>query len=358
MQQRNKRVVTRYNEKVGPELSSGLNVLTIFVAAVILICVFFACNAEPGGSLNTDGTGTDSTDINGTGTDQSDSGGMNTDSDGADTDTDPPDDGFVTVTVNNSESRRGYLILVNYDHEYSFSGEDIVDLYGNENKSSSYGLANSSISCDSSILPYLNAMIDDYYTATGDAGTVINSGHRTYEEQETLLNARIESVGEEEAYAYVSIPGYSEHHTGYALDITSLSEERNVSWLPENCVRYGFILRYPADKIEMTHIAYESWHYRYVGEPHAEIITALGLAMEEYITQITEYTYDNPYYYPNVESPEYMIYRVAIDEDSASEVTELKLPDLNMDGEADENTVSGDNSGGFIVTVKLNKESE
>ncbi len=95
-----------------------------------------------------------------------------------------------------------------------------------------------------------------------------------------------------EALKQVMPPGYSEHETGLALDIVSadyqlLDDNQETTaeniWLRENCWKYGFILRYPADKEDITQISYESWHFRYVGEEAAEYITSNGICLEEYL---------------------------------------------------------------------------
>ncbi|WP_251388445.1 M15 family metallopeptidase [Mediterraneibacter agrestimuris] len=96
----------------------------------------------------------------------------------------------------------------------------------------------------------------------------------------------------EETAKSVAIPGTSEHATGLALDITSAEftelDERQAGtaeakWLAENCWKYGFILRYPPDKSDITGIIYEPWHYRYVGKEAAKDITEKGVTLEEYL---------------------------------------------------------------------------
>lgn len=90
----------------------------------------------------------------------------------------------------------------------------------------------------------------------------------------------------------VAIPGTSEHATGLALDITSSefvelderqAETAEAKWLSENCWKYGFILRYPLDKSDITGIVFEPWHYRYVGKEAAKEITEKGVTLEEYL---------------------------------------------------------------------------
>lgn len=88
---------------------------------------------------------------------------------------------------------------------------------------------------------------------------------------------------------WVAVPGTSEHCLGYAADLCSLEENFENSdqfaWLQKHCAEYGFILRYPKDKVDITKISYEPWHYRYVGSNHAQIIMSQGLCLEEYLEQ-------------------------------------------------------------------------
>ena len=96
-----------------------------------------------------------------------------------------------------------------------------------------------------------------------------------------------------------ALPGHSEHEIGLAVDIVDeeslewkdplvekQAETGTQKWLMAHCHEYGFILRYPKNKQNITGIIYEPWHYRYVGGEHAEKIMAEGLCLEEYLEQI------------------------------------------------------------------------
>jgi len=98
-----------------------------------------------------------------------------------------------------------------------------------------------------------------------------------------------------------AIPGHSEHECGLAADIIDadsagwsdplIDKQEDMpaqKWLMEHCQDYGFILRYPKDKEEITAIIYEPWHYRYVGKEHAKEIMEKGLCLEEYIEQMKQ----------------------------------------------------------------------
>ena len=148
---------------------------------------------------------------------------------------------------------------------------------------------------DKRIYPQLRKMFDDA-RAEGVFPSV-TSAFRTEEKQRSLLEEETEKrVNQGESYRaareaakkWVAEPGHSEHQTGLALDINSADETRSSSdsvhkWLIKNSYKYGFILRYPEDKVYITGIANEPWHFRYVGAAAAKEIHDRGLCLEEYI---------------------------------------------------------------------------
>ena len=129
----------------------------------------------------------------------------------------------------------------------------------------------------------------------------ICSAYRSIDTQTLLFENKVatllaqgldETEAREEAAKHVAYPGASEHQLGLAVDIidshyTVLDEAQAETdtqlWLMENSWRYGFILRYPEDKRELTGITYEPWHYRYVGKDAAEDIYYSGLCLEEWL---------------------------------------------------------------------------
>lgn len=112
------------------------------------------------------------------------------------------------------------------------------------------------------------------------------SGFRSYATQERIYNNYVAADGQSEADTYSARPGHSEHQSGLAIDVNSLSssfaETAEGIWLAENCHKYGFILRYPAGKTDKTGYIYEPWHIRYVGVDIATAIYESGLCLEEY----------------------------------------------------------------------------
>lgn len=118
---------------------------------------------------------------------------------------------------------------------------------------------------------------------------------RSYETQRTLYNNAVKNKGKEVANIRSAYPGRSEHHTGLAIDVTSASmgwglkqdfaDYPDGKWINEHCQEYGFIIRYPKGKTDITGYDYEPWHLRYVGVEAATYIMENDLTLEEYVGQ-------------------------------------------------------------------------
>lgn len=115
----------------------------------------------------------------------------------------------------------------------------------------------------------------------------MGSNYRSYEEQQELRDNFINWYGQEYADNYAALPGESEHQTGLAIDCASwsgtFSETQEAVWLAEHAHEYGFIIRYPEGKEDITGFQHEAWHIRYVGTDIAEKIYKSGLCLEEYL---------------------------------------------------------------------------
>ncbi|MBQ8132214.1 MAG: M15 family metallopeptidase [Bacilli bacterium] len=124
---------------------------------------------------------------------------------------------------------------------------------------------------------------------------VATSSYRDYEYQETIYNRYVKSDGKEAADTYSGRPGFSEHQTGLAIDLyngkklyTEFESTKEFSWMQDNAYKYGFILRFPKDKENITGYEYESWHYRYVGEDIAKYIHDNDITFEEYYVKFLD----------------------------------------------------------------------
>lgn len=159
-----------------------------------------------------------------------------------------------------------YMLLVNKEHplDESFSVETVtVDLTGHT--------VDKRISAD--LYALLSAAEND------NINLYIATGYRSYQRQKELF----------ESGATTAAPGTSEHNSGLAVDILTQSGEfegsEAQSWLAEHSAEYGFILRYPESKEDITGFTYEPWHFRYVGIEQAKLITESGLSLEEYLAK-------------------------------------------------------------------------
>ena len=148
---------------------------------------------------------------------------------------------------------------------------------------------------DSRIYVSLRAMLEG--ARQHEVYLYVSEAYRSDEEQREMMKSYTESyikdgydeeTAKEMAESYVALPGTSEHQLGLALDInadTNISgdNQKVYDWLAENAYRYGFILRYPEGKENITGISFEPWHYRFVGEECADLIHRDGFCLEEYL---------------------------------------------------------------------------
>lgn len=119
------------------------------------------------------------------------------------------------------------------------------------------------------------------------------SGYRSVSRQQEIFFQSLYTKGVAHTRSYIALPGYSEHHTGLAMDVSSpqcnyelevcFEQTKEFKWLREHSACFGFILRYPKNKENITGYHYEPWHYRYVGTHLAKFLAAKHLTLEEYL---------------------------------------------------------------------------
>ena len=146
---------------------------------------------------------------------------------------------------------------------------------------------------DERIYPYLQEMFD----AARAEGIypIVREGYRTAKEQQDIFDEKVQAYinegysrtrAEKTAKEWVALPGTSEHQLGIAVDINAdkakCSNDEVYAWLAENAHEFGFILRYPQGKTEVTGTGYEPWHYRYVGVDAAQEIYNRNICLEDY----------------------------------------------------------------------------
>lgn len=143
--------------------------------------------------------------------------------------------------------------------------------------------------------PTVAFKLEELIRNTGLEGDIVTiDGYRSKNTQQELWESTVKEKGLDFARNYVAQPGCSEHELGLAVDLGLSTQENDfirptfsnspiVDQFLENMVDFGFILRYRKDKVDITNINYEPWHFRYVGTPHSSIITNQNWALEEYI---------------------------------------------------------------------------
>lgn len=188
------------------------------------------------------------------------------------------------------------LQLVNYEYplEETFTPEALAE-------------ADNTYETDSRIADAVKKMISDA-RQTEDVRIIAISAFRDYDYQMELFEDKVQRLQKEHGYSVkkareeaatvVAYPGTSEHQLGLALDLVDArhvkldeSQENTAAyqWLFKHCAEYGFIVRYPNGKTDITGIIYEPWHFRYVGEEAAKVIMEKNITLEEYLADYYEF---------------------------------------------------------------------
>ncbi|MCD5324930.1 MULTISPECIES: M15 family metallopeptidase [Pontibacillus] len=136
--------------------------------------------------------------------------------------------------------------------------------------------------------------LEELFKGADQAGIdlVAASGYRSYDRQDAIFASNVQQHGEEHARQFSAVPGHSEHQTGLAMDVTvaklsfqlsqDLGDMKEGEWLAENAHNYGFVIRYPEGKSDITGYEYEPWHLRYVGKDVATKVYNQNATLEEY----------------------------------------------------------------------------
>ncbi len=186
----------------------------------------------------------------------------------------------------------------------------------------------------------------------GENEIVPISGFRPLSEQIAIYNDSLNENGEDFTNKYVALPNHSEHQTGLAIDVAK--NESDIDFIcpsfpyegicqdfREKAAQYGFIQRYPKGKEAITGISHEPWHFRYVGNPHSQIISDNNFTLEEYIEYLKQFPYEGMHLQVKNQGWTAEVFYVnALEEAKTVYLTENLLYD-----------VSGNNIDGFIVTV-------
>ena len=237
---------------------------------------------------------------------------------------------YQTLTYEQlAEISSGYLLLINSD--YRIPGDISSEL----TKVLDYvKTLNNELTMNKDALVMLQAMFDSAANA-GYNEFRVTEGYRAHERQTLLYDSSPDK-------SLVALPGHSEHQTGFAADISyhgvNIANSKQGAWLADNSYKFGFILRYPQHKTDITGIPYEPWHFRYIGQVHAYFCFKNDFVLEEYIEHLKTYGKITI----SFNGIEYIVYYLSDANDT------IEIPQNYI------YSASSDNTGGIIATARNN----
>lgn len=240
---------------------------------------------------------------------------------------------YIEQSLTAADLAKGSLAVFNEEHPFTGEPEgNMVYLSGCMNEC--YTIADESIMLNEKAAEALNELMADYNEATELTDFIVYGTTDTYTGGDSFCPRAFEESGNGKCVD-LALNG-----AGTVLTYDGMDAE---GWVVENCWKYGFIVRYPSGKSEITGEQYCPWHLRYVGKIHAAIMHDKELCIEEYLDYIKDYTIDEPLLFiSGVQS--YAVYC----KESEGDVTSMRVP---LKGAYD---LSGDNSGRFIVAYERN----
>lgn len=248
-----------------------------------------------------------------------------------------------TVVLTQSSVYAGTLILVNAQHPYHEDAEPHMHISVNQTEHT--------VLLECHTVRMLSRLMDEIH---GWSEISAVSGWRSLEEQCEIYTQSLQDNGEEFTQKFVARPGCSEHQTGLAIDLGIKKDDIDFicpdfpytgicQTFREKAAQFGFIERYPHGKEQITGIAQEPWHFRYVGTPHAEIMSNLNFSLEEYHEFLKRYPYGRQHYLYSSQGARFSISYL---EAQKARGTRFKIDDHTLFW------VSGNNVDGFIITER------
>lgn len=253
---------------------------------------------------------------------------------------------YVNV-INKTELSKGKLTLVNSANK--FKGKAPSDLDGvysylfNKNGVQIGSTSSTQVQGSKEMLKAFNVMLGAFYDETKLKTIMIRDIYIEKSSDDSKENDT----------------GCIEHETGFSIDLQLYMANEGTypafdgtgkyEWFEENCWKYGFILRYPDSKVAITKVEAKPNHFRYVGQPHAEIMKKENLCFEEYIDMLKKYSFQKPYSFESSNGNCYALYYTAMSNENA---TNCAIPLTESDAPY-EYEISGDNNSGYITSVKV-----
>lgn len=258
---------------------------------------------------------------------------------------------YVSKAFDNDKIHQGPLILVNSENKYDWGNDNLKSLLAVRDKDGTdcYSVLDNDVMARGSAASALNQMLKDFSEETGHEDIRIDNAYRSVAEQQSIYDNA-------EDTSNVSEPGGSDYHTGYSIDLNVVNEDGesldfdgkgDYEWFEKNGHKYGFILRCPEGKENLTGQGYRPWHFRYVGKAHASYIYEKGLCLEEYLNELKLFhPYDGEHLkISDSDGNKYEVYYFAAD--TSAVITSVAVPGSYK------YEISGNNSDGFILTVCL-----
>jgi len=257
---------------------------------------------------------------------------------------------YVTEMKDNDEIHSGSLILVNNKTKYTGNEKTLISMYDvkESDGTEDYLVMNTDVKLRVDAATELNKMIKDFAKETGKKDIIVDGGYRSVEYQQELYDAA-------EDKSTAAEPGTSDYHTGYSIDLgisaedgsmTDFTAEGDYGWFEKNCYKYGFVIRFPEGKKDITGYDYRPWHFRYVGHSHAYYMQKNNLCLEEYLEKLKTFEYTQTHLVFNDDNGnEYETYYYPIDQTGSTTI--LAVPSANYE-------ISGNNSDGFIISYQTN----
>ncbi len=242
---------------------------------------------------------------------------------------------WATMPVSAQDTVTGDLLLVNGTHQYTFPADEshLSNAYNiwNTHSPKVYQLGDN-IRMETAALTAVDKMLADMAAATGYNETVLASAYRSFDDQESIGSA--------------TKGGYSDHHTGRLCSL-NVKNDAAQAWLTANAHKYGFVVRYPADKTDKTGVDGYTSAYRYVGIAHATYMYNNNLCLEEYVEYLKANVNDKtPLSVTGGDGKVYNVYYYAVNGSAT-----VKYP-TNF-----AYTISGTNDGGVVVTIDRSASS-
>ena len=284
---------------------------------------------------------------------------------------------------NDAMTNSGLLALDNKDHKYVADSSEFVFIYQylfNEKGEQVMSTSSTGVCGTKEMMEHLNAMVSDFAAQTGLKTLMVTNASypvdgklymTQYDVPETTVTNKDTPEGNDDAAEQKpekkpqtnsgsqTADGCYEHLSGMAIDLQIYEADKGTypeytgegqyAWINENCWKYGFVLRYPADKQSVTGVEGKKNHYRYVGAVFAQIMHENGLALEELYALLDKYSYEKPLRVNAPDGSTYIVYSQELDKDNTS--TTVGTPDTARNGVEGDLTFTSTGDGKVYISA-------